>query len=200
MVDLVHGTKRKRFSNHSLVLLSFYGNRPNGYEGCHFPDINTTNNDLSNLMWGTPKINRNHAVLGNTIAFGSRHGSARLNEMDVAVIRSLLATTSMSNPTIASKFYGNPNRNGCIGLIRDRKIWKRNDDIGGCVDWLIKEGHWKGTESNVSAPEFNFSGKKEKLIHRIEEEALELDLQILVSKVWQQIEEACVVDRKPRYE
>lgn len=74
------------------------------------------------------------------------------------------------------------------------------DDIGGCIDWLISEGHWKGTEAQVKAPEFDYNGSKAKLIKIIEDDGREKELQMLVAKVWQEIEAACCVERKSRYE
>lgn len=74
------------------------------------------------------------------------------------------------------------------------------DDVGGCVDWLLEEKHWTGKEGNVDAAEFNFAGKRDKLIELIEEQGKERDLRMLVADVWNEIEEACEVKRKRRYE
>lgn len=75
------------------------------------------------------------------------------------------------------------------------------DDTGSCVDYLIDEGHWKRSGKNkVKAQEFKFIGTKEKLIRHIEEEGMEKDLQEIVGEVWNEIEKACVVKRKRRYE
>lgn len=74
------------------------------------------------------------------------------------------------------------------------------DDIGGCIDYLIEEGHWRGTELTVTAPEYEFKGSKEKLIRKIEEEGLEQDLRLMVAEIWEEIEEKCRVQRKFRYE
>jgi RecA/RadA recombinase len=73
------------------------------------------------------------------------------------------------------------------------------DDIGGCVDYLVEEGHWKG-EKSINAPEFNFTGQVSKLIRHIEDEGLERELKLLVQRVWREIEEECTVQRKRRYE
>lgn len=74
------------------------------------------------------------------------------------------------------------------------------DDIGGCINWLVEEGHWTGTEANVTAPEFEFKGSKETLVTQIEESGQEEKLIDLVTEVWQDIEESCEVQRKKRYE
>jgi len=74
------------------------------------------------------------------------------------------------------------------------------DDLGSCIDYLIAEGHWKGTKEKVKAPEFDFSGPKSKLIRQIEKEGSEIELRAIVRKVWQAIEDACSIKRKARYE
>lgn len=74
------------------------------------------------------------------------------------------------------------------------------DDIGSCVDYLIEEGHWKEKKGIITAPEFEAEADRETLIHTIEEEGQEKALQITVLEVWQSIEEASRIHRKPRYE
>lgn len=73
------------------------------------------------------------------------------------------------------------------------------DDISSCVDYLIREKHWKGGEGKFSAPEFDVTGSKEKIIRTIEAGDHELELRSLVCDVWDGIEEACRIDRKKRY-
>lgn len=82
------------------------------------------------------------------------------------------------------------------------------DDIGTIVDWLVEEGRWdaskkKGTpieeRTTITAKEFNFKGRKDRLIRKIEEEGLEAKLKELAGKVWDEIESECTVERKPRY-
>lgn len=43
---------------HRAVLEAFVGPRPEGMEGCHFPDSNPANNHLENLRWDTRRENR----------------------------------------------------------------------------------------------------------------------------------------------
>lgn len=74
------------------------------------------------------------------------------------------------------------------------------DDIGGCVSYLVSEGHWsKNKQGVITAKDFGVDLKSEALIHHIEDKGLEFELRDLVSDVWQQIEEACLVKRKNRY-
>jgi len=74
------------------------------------------------------------------------------------------------------------------------------DDIGSCINYLISEKHWKQQAGIIKAPEFNFKGSQRKLIKIIERESMEKDLKEIVSDVWNEIEEACQIERKKRYE
>ena len=75
------------------------------------------------------------------------------------------------------------------------------DDIGSCVDYLIEEKHWtKKKSGKIIAVDFDFAGTREKLIQHIEDEGMEMDLRDLVAEVWDDIEKACAVRRKKRYE
>lgn len=75
------------------------------------------------------------------------------------------------------------------------------DDTESCIDYLIDEGHWTSNKKTggLSAPEFDFTGNKEKLIRQIEENDDEPKLRKLVGEVWNEIEEATRVERKKRY-
>lgn len=76
------------------------------------------------------------------------------------------------------------------------------DDIGGCIDYLLDEKYWKANGGVIAVtglgPEQKM--KRENLVQWIEEEEMEPDLRDLVTQVWNQIEDACKVERKSRYE
>lgn len=74
------------------------------------------------------------------------------------------------------------------------------DDLGSCIDYLIEEDHWKKTNGTINAKEFETRGTREQLVRHIENNDLHRDLQDLVTEVWNEIEELCVVERKSRYE
>lgn len=74
------------------------------------------------------------------------------------------------------------------------------DDIGSCVDYLIEEEAWEQRGKIIKAKEFDFKSTKENLIRHIEENELEMDLREIVSDVWNEIEDACTVKRKKKYE
>lgn len=80
------------------------------------------------------------------------------------------------------------------------------DETGSLVMFLIDEGHWKATgkgndfsRKKVVAPEFEWEGSVGKLIAKIESEGKERQLRLIVAEVWQDIEDQCRVNRKPRY-
>ena len=73
------------------------------------------------------------------------------------------------------------------------------DDIGDCIDYLLKTKHWKKSKQSVVAEEFDFEGSRAKLIQMIEEENMELDLQDLVAEVWSTIQAKLAPKRKKRY-
>lgn len=74
------------------------------------------------------------------------------------------------------------------------------DDTSGCIAFLLEEGHWKGKDSSIVAPEFDFKGSKEKLVALIEEGGRQKELRLLVAQVWDELEQACASKRKRRYE
>lgn len=86
------------------------------------------------------------------------------------------------------------------------------DDLGGCIDFLVEEGHWKkknksdddgkrkdANKGSLIAPEFDHEGTKEKLIQMIEDGEREQELKILVKEVFNNILDGCEVRRKVKY-
>ena len=76
------------------------------------------------------------------------------------------------------------------------------DDVGSCVDYLLSEGCWKKNKSGVITatgigPEIE--GYREVIVKEIEDRNLEEDVRDLVQETWDEIEEACKVERKSRY-
>jgi hypothetical protein len=110
----------KRYYVHCLVLLAFVGPCPAGRQARHFPDPTPTNNNLSNLCWGTASENYADRVVHGTHNKGERHGNAKLTERTVRAIRRQ-ATAGVDLWTLADK-YG-----VCISSIRQivrRKSWR----------------------------------------------------------------------------
>jgi hypothetical protein len=73
------------------------------------------------------------------------------------------------------------------------------DDIGSCVNYLIEEGHWSKSGGGVSAPEFDFKGKEEKLVEHIIATKGHKTLKATVAQVWREIDEACKIVRDNKY-
>lgn len=74
------------------------------------------------------------------------------------------------------------------------------DDVGSCVDFLIEEKRWNKEGTAYNAAELSLHGSEESLVKQIEEQGKETELRLLVAEVWQEIEEACGIERKRRYE
>jgi hypothetical protein len=73
------------------------------------------------------------------------------------------------------------------------------DDVGGCVDYLLAAKHWTKEKQTITAPEVDFTGTYERLIRHIEEQAFEPELRAAVLACWDELEAACVINRKARY-
>lgn len=110
---------------HKLVLLSFVGPRPEGME-CRHLDGNNQNNNLSNIEWNTPEVNRLDRVLhGSNVrcgARGTRNPKARFTEEQIREMRRLKATHT---------YYELGDMFGCdyryVFNIVKRKSWKGVD-------------------------------------------------------------------------
>ncbi len=79
---------------HRLVLDAFIGPCPAGLECCH-RDGDRTNPRLNNLRWDTSANNYKDSVRHGTYSHGSRHGHAKLCELDVWLIRNINATSTV---------------------------------------------------------------------------------------------------------
>jgi RecA/RadA recombinase len=73
------------------------------------------------------------------------------------------------------------------------------DDIGSCIDYLVEEGWWTIQKQSIVAKELNFTATRDKLIHLIETNGLVDELKTIVEKCWVEIDEACSLQRSPRY-
>lgn len=76
------------------------------------------------------------------------------------------------------------------------------DDIDSCIDYLIQEGHWKKTGYKINTRgqfDCDSTVNKSTLIQKIEAGGYEEELRKQVAIVWNEIEEACVEERKSRY-
>lgn len=57
----IEGAKKKPFTIHRLMMLTFVGNPPKGMDQINHKDGNKTNNKLDNLEWSNNSLNIKHA-------------------------------------------------------------------------------------------------------------------------------------------
>ncbi len=106
------GGKRHSVMVHRLVLEAFVGPCPPGMECRHFPDRDPTNNNLTNLAWGTYQQNVLDKRFHGTMRRGEKHPHSKLKNEDVRKIRTLLSqkTTLRAVATMFGISVGNVHR------------------------------------------------------------------------------------------
>lgn len=113
--------KSKQHRIHRLVAIAFLGQPPEGHVVCHGPKGQQCNK-ITNLYWGTMEQNQGPDRLRDgTDNRGEKSPRAKLNEMQVRVIRRLLESKSMTRKEIADIFDVRP---GTIGHIKKGKTWR----------------------------------------------------------------------------
>lgn len=89
-IKCADGVLRKVY-RHRLVAETVHGPAPVGYV-CRHLDGDKTNNDWTNLMWGTHAENMEDSVRHGATCRGARNGNAKLTERDVAEMRAMRAS------------------------------------------------------------------------------------------------------------
>lgn len=84
-VSIRANKKQKLYLVHRLVALHFIPN-PFGLSQVNHKDGNKSNNHISNLEWCDCDYNKKHAVMNNLVAFGDKHGMAKLNDACIHAI------------------------------------------------------------------------------------------------------------------
>ena len=77
------------------------------------------------------------------------------------------------------------------------------DDIGSCVDYLVDEEVFGKSGNNIIAKglfEKDESLRRASLIRHIEDEDLVVPLRKLVADTWAEVDEACAMERRRKYE
>ncbi len=127
VICLCKDNVKKNYSVHSLVLIAFVSNRPQGYIANH-KDGNKANNHLSNLEWITQaeNVSHSHVVLGNPygsppVRCGEKHHCAKLTKEKVVKIRELYATGEYPSRRLGAMF-GVSKVN--IMNIVNNKVWR----------------------------------------------------------------------------
>ena len=105
---------------HRLVLESFVGPRPPGYQGRHL-DSNPANNRLDNLAWGTPKENSLDRIPAGTFHVGEDVHSAKLTWKHVRRIRQIYSRGGISYSKLGKVFGVGM---ATISDIIKRRTWK----------------------------------------------------------------------------
>lgn len=73
------------------------------------------------------------------------------------------------------------------------------DDTGGCVDYLVSEGHWKKKQGKIDAVELELNMRREELIMTIENQNAEPQLRAAVAETWERVKQEMTPERKNRY-
>ncbi len=117
LFSLCKARERKTAYVHHVVAQEFIGPRPDGMFVCHI-DGDATNNNVSNLYYGTPTENMADAMRHGTTVRGVKNKKAKLSEATVREIRAtdlskygsktrLARSLGVSLSTVASISYGN---------------------------------------------------------------------------------------------
>ena len=105
-----------------LILETFVGRRPKGFEGCHKND-NKIDDRLKNLYWGTHSDNAKDAFRnGRRCTKGEHHAQVKLNVLQVKIIRYLANYPKEFTQKEISKMFGISLYT--ISDIKLRKTWK----------------------------------------------------------------------------
>ncbi len=113
IVDLFVNNKRKTVYVHTLVLITYYGNKPSPKHQVRHLDGDKMNNSISNLRWGTPQENTIDKLYSGT--YGTK-----LSVHQVLEIRERFVKNQEKQKTLA-KEYGVSN--STISHIINRKSW-----------------------------------------------------------------------------
>lgn len=113
------GGKYRTFRVHKLVLEAFVGPCPEGLESRHRNGIRTDNN-LTNLKYGTYEENQEDIELHGTRPKGETHPLSILTEADVLAIRARYAAGELQK-VLADDFSTSVSN---ISVIVNRKNWR----------------------------------------------------------------------------
>jgi len=88
---------------HRLICEAFHGPCPEGFQ-CRHLDGDKTNNQASNLTWGSAKENSADKISHGTANYGEQNPMAKLTREKVLKMRELRQSTNDSYKIIAEKF------------------------------------------------------------------------------------------------
>jgi hypothetical protein len=121
-VTLHNGPSQINKYVHVILLDAWVGPCPDGMQ-CRHLDGNPANNQIANLVWGTPRENEADKRAHGTTARGRRNGYAKLDE---ARVREIICLCNMGarNSDVASVFNIDP---ATVSLIMTGKTWTHID-------------------------------------------------------------------------
>lgn len=125
IISLTGEQRRGSVAVHSLICAAFHGEPPTvGSEVRHL-DGDKSNSRPENLRWGTRAENEADKRRHRTAATGARHGSAKLSDDDVSLIRKVVGM-GLVTATRAAEFYGV--LPSTIRDIANDKMWRSDSD------------------------------------------------------------------------
>lgn len=104
-VAIIEHSRKRSKAVHVLICAAFHGQKPSDIHEVRHGDGSRTNTNPANLSWGTPAENEADKRRHGTVAEGSRHGIAKLNEEAVRILR-IAIPQGLWNPTDAAKVFG----------------------------------------------------------------------------------------------
>lgn len=112
--------QRKNHFVHVLVALHFIPN-PNNYPFVRHLDDIIHNNYITNLAWGTHKMNMEDKVRNNKSSVGEKNGQSKLTNTQILEIRSKYIPRKYSSRKLAKEF--NVSQRLILNIIQ-RNSWK----------------------------------------------------------------------------
>lgn len=104
----------------SRLVLTIFNRPPKpGEDACHFPDKNTYNNNITNLVWASRQENISHTNIHGTRLLGEKTNNAKLSTQDIITIRKLQGKKSSKELSSIYKV-----SSATINRIWARKIWR----------------------------------------------------------------------------
>ena len=116
VVHISFDSKKKNVFVHTMILLAFVGERPDGMECCHI-NGEPTDNRPENLRWDTHYANNQDRKLHGMYVTGQNHPMATLSEKNILAIRS----SGKSNKELRQIY---PISNSQMHRILTRQSWK----------------------------------------------------------------------------
>jgi hypothetical protein len=125
IISLTGEQRRGSVAVHSLICAAFHGEPPTVSSEVRHLDGDKSNSRPENLRWGTRAENEADKRRHRTAATGARHGSAKLTDDDVSLIRKVVGM-GLVTATRSAEFYGV--LPSTIRDIANDKTWRSDSD------------------------------------------------------------------------